>query len=598
MSDIFVSYASEDRERIMPLVRILENTGWSVFWDRTIPAGKTWREVIGGEIQSARSVVVVWTETSVKSRWVQEEAEAGVKRGILIPILLHPVDPPFGFGSVHAADLSGWDGDDSAAAVVRLLRDISAILGPNPAVTDAERSRRNEEEARRAAAEERAREQEQQQAEEESRRKKEAAEDAERRRIEKRWRFSGLWQKRYIVPAVLILLALTGVAVYRWMTIGPSKDEVRIADLLRRARVAERESRLTPPPEDSAVTYYRKVLQLDPDNVAAQKGLDQIAEKFLGVAQRALAKRSFDEAAKNLEWAASVNPDHPAVAELQRELEELRKQETDRTREEAERKREESGQITEKYLGLARRALAEQHFDEAARHLDKAASVNPEHPMIPRLRQQLEKLQARDPGAIVIRSHLAEVNVFINDKPVGRTSYEGELGVENLKPGRYHIVGRKAGFDPWEREVVVRPGEPSSVLIEMRPRFRERVLEAEFPQQPSGKIPFVDIDRGRQVEFSDQGADFSFKDDGTGNFVATPIFISAHNGARICRIVPAPENPWQCEEDAYVKGTRVRQGQWVSCITSRRNYCRMNIEMKGPTLLVRLWLYELRFGEP
>jgi hypothetical protein len=49
MSDIFISYASEDLPRIRPLVDALERRGWSVFWDRTIPAGKTWREVIGNE---------------------------------------------------------------------------------------------------------------------------------------------------------------------------------------------------------------------------------------------------------------------------------------------------------------------------------------------------------------------------------------------------------------------------------------------------------------------------------------------------------------------------------------------------------------------
>ena len=43
MSDIFVSYFSEERDRLLPLVNALEKTGWSVFWDRTIPAGKTWR---------------------------------------------------------------------------------------------------------------------------------------------------------------------------------------------------------------------------------------------------------------------------------------------------------------------------------------------------------------------------------------------------------------------------------------------------------------------------------------------------------------------------------------------------------------------------
>jgi sulfatase modifying factor 1 len=78
--DIFLSYASEDRDRIGPLVRALEATGWSVFWDRKIPTGKTWPEVLEKEITSCRSVVVVWSERSVKSSWVREEANEGKKR--------------------------------------------------------------------------------------------------------------------------------------------------------------------------------------------------------------------------------------------------------------------------------------------------------------------------------------------------------------------------------------------------------------------------------------------------------------------------------------------------------------------------------------
>src|SRR5215471_2542181 len=135
MSDIFISYASADRDRVLPLVNALEKTGWSVFWDRTIPTGKTWRQVIGSEVQTCRSVVVVWTENSIASEWVHEEAETGKHKRILIPILLDKVQPPFGFGNVQAANLAAWDGNTSTPTFTRLVADIATIIGPPPAAT-------------------------------------------------------------------------------------------------------------------------------------------------------------------------------------------------------------------------------------------------------------------------------------------------------------------------------------------------------------------------------------------------------------------------------------------------------------------------------
>lgn len=46
-TDIFISYAREDAERIAPLVTAFQDRGWSVFWDRRIPAGQTWHSYIG-----------------------------------------------------------------------------------------------------------------------------------------------------------------------------------------------------------------------------------------------------------------------------------------------------------------------------------------------------------------------------------------------------------------------------------------------------------------------------------------------------------------------------------------------------------------------
>ncbi len=111
MADIFLSYASEDRDRIKPIVDGLEQAGWTVFWDRKTPVGMTWEDFIEEKLLQARCVVVVWSEISVDKRWVKTEARNGIKRHCLIPLQIDPVEPPFGFDHVQVADLSGWSGD-------------------------------------------------------------------------------------------------------------------------------------------------------------------------------------------------------------------------------------------------------------------------------------------------------------------------------------------------------------------------------------------------------------------------------------------------------------------------------------------------------
>ena len=75
MADVFISYAREDIEKVRPLVGAIEGTGYSVFWDRIIPAGMTWRQFTGKALDDAKCVVVVWSKASVVSDWVIEEAD-------------------------------------------------------------------------------------------------------------------------------------------------------------------------------------------------------------------------------------------------------------------------------------------------------------------------------------------------------------------------------------------------------------------------------------------------------------------------------------------------------------------------------------------
>lgn len=137
MADIFLSYDDKDRARARTLVAALEERGWSIFWDRSIPAGTTWWQAIGRALAGARSVVVLWSRTAVQSTWVYEEAEAGYKRGILIPVFIDPVLPPIGLRSVQAVDLSGWDGSEADPAFQKLVADVSAVIDAEAKISPA-----------------------------------------------------------------------------------------------------------------------------------------------------------------------------------------------------------------------------------------------------------------------------------------------------------------------------------------------------------------------------------------------------------------------------------------------------------------------------
>ncbi len=132
VSDIFISYASEDRARIRPLVLALESRGWTVWWDRTILAGRDWEEEIEAALAASRCVIVAWSEVSVGREWVRTEAGEAKRRGILVPVLLDPLDPariPLAFRRYQAANLAGWRGKLPNPEFEELAKAVTAVLG-------------------------------------------------------------------------------------------------------------------------------------------------------------------------------------------------------------------------------------------------------------------------------------------------------------------------------------------------------------------------------------------------------------------------------------------------------------------------------------
>lgn len=127
MSDIFLSYAKEDKGRAKALAETLQSYGWSVWWDAEIPPGQTWDEMIEQELTTAKCVIVMWSQQSIGKHWVRTEATLALERGVLVPVLIENVLPPLAFRRIQAAPLFDWnrqrehDGFDQLLGVIERL---------------------------------------------------------------------------------------------------------------------------------------------------------------------------------------------------------------------------------------------------------------------------------------------------------------------------------------------------------------------------------------------------------------------------------------------------------------------------------------------
>jgi hypothetical protein len=128
VADVFISYASPDRERARVLASRLEEQGWSVWWDREIQPGRPFDEAIEEALNSASSVIVLWSNASVKSDWVKAEAGEAAEKRLLVPALIERVKIPLRFRQFQAADLTGWTGASDDVEFCKLLASVARLL--------------------------------------------------------------------------------------------------------------------------------------------------------------------------------------------------------------------------------------------------------------------------------------------------------------------------------------------------------------------------------------------------------------------------------------------------------------------------------------
>lgn len=129
MSQIFVSYSSQDAAVVRRLADILRQDGNSVFTDEDIPGGDLWRRRISEAIGKANVFVLMLSPKSIASDEVRRELDlAADKKKQILPVLIERVTVPSEM-EYHLAGLQRIDiSSNPVAGGERLKHAIRSLL--------------------------------------------------------------------------------------------------------------------------------------------------------------------------------------------------------------------------------------------------------------------------------------------------------------------------------------------------------------------------------------------------------------------------------------------------------------------------------------
>jgi hypothetical protein len=113
MTEIFISYAKDDRSDAGELAAFLKEQGYSAWWDRELVGGEQFATIIARALARSKVTIVIWTLSSIESDWVIDEADTARKAKKLIPVRADDLDVeqiPLSFRRLQTIQLSDRDG--------------------------------------------------------------------------------------------------------------------------------------------------------------------------------------------------------------------------------------------------------------------------------------------------------------------------------------------------------------------------------------------------------------------------------------------------------------------------------------------------------
>jgi adenylate cyclase len=128
MADVFLSYARQDADTARGFADAFQASGFTVWWDDALRSGETFDETIERALREAKAVVVLWSTSSVASRWVRAEATQADRNRTLVPVMIESCQRPIIFELTHTADFTHWRGSRDEKVWQGLVTDVRHLV--------------------------------------------------------------------------------------------------------------------------------------------------------------------------------------------------------------------------------------------------------------------------------------------------------------------------------------------------------------------------------------------------------------------------------------------------------------------------------------
>ncbi len=107
MADVFISYSRLDQDAVKPIGERLQSLGYNVRWGKTEHARQAMIDQREREVDTARVVIVIWSENAHSSAQVQADAAYALGADKLLPLKIDAMRPPAPFDTIEAFDVTG-----------------------------------------------------------------------------------------------------------------------------------------------------------------------------------------------------------------------------------------------------------------------------------------------------------------------------------------------------------------------------------------------------------------------------------------------------------------------------------------------------------